>query len=122
MKSIVLAAIAVVASPAMAADQFDLVCTAKQESTRFRVDLQRKEFCFDTCERVMPIAEITSGMLTFRKTDPSPPDNARSYNRVNRSTGEWEWYSYTPRVSRHVQDIKGACESAEFSGFPAAKF
>lgn len=122
MRTLIIAAALLATPVAAATEQFDLVCTAKGEATRFRVDLSRNEFCFDDCDRVLRIAEVTAGVITFRKTDPTPPENARSYNRVNRSTGEWEWYSYTPRISRRVQDIKGHCEPAAFSGFPAAKF
>ncbi|MBO9377917.1 hypothetical protein GG804_14175 [Sphingomonas histidinilytica] len=122
MKVIILAAIVAITSPAVAADQFDLVCTSKKTSERYRVDLARNEFCFGECEQVMPIAEVTSGMIVLRKTDPSPPENSTIYNQINRITGEWEWYNYSPRLSITAQDIRGHCEPAEFSGFPAAKF
>jgi hypothetical protein len=126
MKGIILAAIAAIASPAAAADQFDLVCSGRDrrdiENQRYRVDLVRKEYCSGDCQEVRPIAEVTSGMITLTRHDPSPPDQERSYNQINRTTGEWNWYWSNIRVSLRTQDVKGSCQPAAFSGFPAAKF
>jgi hypothetical protein len=117
-------AVALVATPVMAAEQsqqFDLVCTAKRESDRLRIDLARGEWCFGACERVMKIQEVTAGLITLHDEKPSPPDNIRAYQTINRLTGEWQWYNYTPRY-RSIMDIKGVCAPASFSGFPTAKF
>ena len=116
MRGIVLA-LALLSTPAIAADQFDLVCSAKKDRTRFRVDLTTGEYCADKCDQVRRIAEVTSGMIVFRQDEPKPPENIRGYNRVNRITGAWEWYSFAPQFDITPQDIRGTCEPAPFSGF-----
>lgn len=121
MRAFVLA-LCLVATPAAAADQFDLVCTAPDTSERYRIDLPRGEWCFGKCERVMKLAEVTSGMITLIDEKPTQPSNVTAYNRINRATGAWEWYNYSPRLSSHIMDIKGHCEAAPFTGLPKPKF
>lgn len=120
-----IAAIAAIASPAAAADTFDLICSGKDgksvEEQRYRIDLARKEYCSGSCEKVEAIAEVTSGMITLWDDKPTLPAGETAYNKINRNTGDWEWY-YTSRQSYRVQDIKGVCEATAFSGFPSAKF
>lgn len=88
----------------------------------YRVDLSKGEYCFGKCEQTLKISEITSGTITIFDKQPSPPENARSYNRINRSTGEWEWYSFYPKYDRTPEIIKGVCKPMQFSGFPEARF
>lgn len=108
-------------APALAADQFDLICTAKKQTNRFRIDLARMEYCEGSCENVNKIHEVTSGLITLSKTEPQPGNAAQGWNTVNRVTGEWWWYFSSP-ASYRVMDIRGACQPAEFSGMPTAKF
>lgn len=121
MRAIVLA-LGVLAAPVAAAEQqFDLICKAKKTEMRFRVDLAAGEYCTDECKSIEKIASVTSGVITFSETEPALPRAIRAYNRVNRTTGDWEWF-YDERAFAVAQDIRGRCERGAFSGFPAAKF
>lgn len=120
MRTIILATM-LMATPAAAADQFDLVCTAKKEQQRYRIDLGAGEWCSGDCSTVRKIAEVTTGMITLVNLAPQPPRNETTYNRINRQTGAWEWFNEEPGYSS-IQDIKGSCSASPFSGFPAAKF
>jgi hypothetical protein len=111
-----------IATPAYAADQFDLVCSDKISTVRYRVDLQRGEWCFGECRDVQKFASVTSGTLTLSERVPTLPGGPRSYNRISRQTGEWRWYNYDPRYPSSVMDRAGTCQPAEFSGFPVSKF
>jgi len=112
------------AAPAVAADQFDLVCKGGKETVRYRVDLKAGEWCFGACGRVMKIAEVTEGTITLFDDEPSAVDRTRSYDRIDRRTGAWEWYNYSPALSIRAMNITGTCEPAPFSGFglPTRKF
>lgn len=117
----VIIALGLLASPAIAADQFDLVCTAKKDSERYRVDLAKGEWCFGECKMVQKIASVTTGLIVLAEHEPTDGDKTWSFNRINRFTGEWSWYHSNPR-SISVMDISGHCVPAEFSGMPAQKF
>jgi len=119
MRAIILATM-LVAAPAAAAEQFDLVCTADKEEQRYRVDLASGEYCFGVCERIMKIGEVTSGMITLYDDKPTPPYNITSYNRINRLNGDWEWYNHDPSYTT-TQDVRGSCKRAEFTGLGASK-
>lgn len=99
----------------MAADQFDLVCKAKGEAARFRVDLIRGEWCLENCLIVMPIVRSTSEELVFADHAEAYRGDYTAYNGVNRVTGAWKWYSYGPGNS---QSITGSCEVAPFTVMP----
>ncbi len=110
--------IACMASPAIAAEQFDLICTSKSEREHYRVDLDRSEWCAGDCSQVMKFQSVTSGMLTMHDHIPTFPRDSRYSLTVNRVTGEWLWYNFNP-VYRSTQDIKGTCTAAPFSGINA---
>ena len=114
-------ALALVSVPAAAAEQFDLICKAKNDEVRYRIDLTSGEWCAGDCKVVMKIAEVTSGVITLYDDKPTVKEPVTSYNTINRISGEWRWYNYDPRYST-VQDVNGKCEPAEFTGFPAQKF
>lgn len=101
--------------------QFDLTCTAEKASERYRVDLARGEWCFGKCDFVQKIASVTSGLLILAEHEPTFPGDSTSRNRINRVSGEWDWYHHNPKWSS-TMDHKGKCEAAPFSGMPAAKF
>lgn len=121
MRKLAIIVVLGIAEPALAADQFDLVCTAPKTEMRYRIDLARGEWCAGECKRVMKIAEVTSGMLTLHREEPQLPERRRAYTTIDRATGEWRWY-YTDASTISAQDVNGTCEPAPFSGFPAAKF
>lgn len=120
MRALVLA-LGLVAVPALAADQFDLLCTGGRggrETMHYRLDLARGEYCFGKCESIAKIAGVTSGMITLYDDQPKFSGDTRSYNTINRITGEWRWYNFSPRLSVAAMDITGSCELDDFSGFP----
>lgn len=128
MRKVIIAGISAVllvgvASPAMAVDQFDLVCKAPKDTERFRVDLAKNEWCSGPCDNVQKIASVTSGMLSLHDHKPAFASDSRYHLRIDRVTGEWSWYNYNPKY-KSLMDIKGICEPAPFSGItsPARKF
>jgi hypothetical protein len=111
-----------VATPVMAADQFDLICKAKKTEVRYRVDLKSGEYCTGECAIVRKIAEVTSGMLSFQKADPQVGADARITDQVNRVTGEWYRSAFFPGIDV-VPSVKvGTCQPATFGGMPASRF
>lgn len=118
MRAWVIMAVATIATPAIAAEQFDLACRSNDGKTemRCRVDLDAGEYCFRTCDRILKIQESTSGMITFREEERRAPSYYHAYTRVNRLTGGWEWYNLDARYPG-AQDVKGLCERRDFSGF-----
>lgn len=113
----------VLSAPALAAERFDLVCTAKSDSktisAHYRVDLGKKQYCADTCQKVEKIDDVSPGMITFYDLPHDSPSDGRHYLTFNRLSGVWRWYDYTPGVGMRIQDIVGQCETAEFTGFSA---
>lgn len=120
MRSLILM-LALVSTPVAAAEQFDLLCKAPGVTEHYRIDLARGEWCFEKCELVQKIAQATSGEIILAEHKPEYRDDRTSHNRINRISGEWEWFNSDPRYTA-IQDVKGTCERKEFSGMPAAKF
>lgn len=117
-----LAIVGLMATPAVAAEQFDLICKAPRAAERYRIDLARGEWCFGDCNLVQKLAEVTSGTIFLRKQEPTSANGPKSINSVNRSSGAWHRYSFNPRYDRAPAVMDGACTPTEFSGFPASKF
>jgi len=113
-------ALCLVSTPAIAADQFDLICTAKKESVRYRIDLAAGEYCAGNCEIVQKIAGVTSGTLTLQDKQRQFPDDDRIWNTINRATGEWYRSESIPSISLY-ETTEGRCEPATFSGIAPAK-
>lgn len=115
---ILLIALALAASPAFAADQFDLICTSKYHDATFhyRVDLATSRYCVtqDQGKRLTSIGGqcfqdalfVGSNAIRFG-VDP--------IQYVDRQTGDW---ALKPIGDRYAM-YRGTCESAPFSGFPA---
>lgn len=109
------------AAPAVAADQFDLLCTAKKANVRYRVDLNRGEWCSDECRSTYKIDAVTSADLTLENKPPKFRGDGVSLVRINRSTAEWQEIR-TFSFGTTTVNNKGTCKPSEFSGFPKAKF
>lgn len=115
-----LAVAVLVGSPAIAADQFDLVCSSQKYNVRYRVDMARNEWCQGDCTAISKIAEASSGTLVLENREPAFRGDIESTVRINRVTGQWSrYYSAGPGASSYT---KGSCEAAAFSGLPAPKF
>lgn len=112
--------VAMVATPATAADQFDLVCQHEKGATRYRVDLAKNEACSDTCDRVWKMGPATTGELKLIDQVPAYRGDLEELATVNRITGEYRYRSQFSNL--RATHREGRCEVTGFSGFPAAKF
>ncbi len=130
MRAILVAVgLGLLASPAYAADQFDLICKGRHKTSRlgswkpyelrYRVDLATKAYCAGQCAEARTIADISAAEITFDR-QPTPNSAVALQHRVNRTTGEWRYYLASP--TGLIQDAEGRCEAAPFSGLPDAKF
>src|SRR3546814_13853669 len=62
MKFFLLVFFTAIASPALAADQVDLVCTSTEGSAdRYRTDLTKGAACSGNCDRIWKMGEATTG-------------------------------------------------------------
>lgn len=112
-------ALAMISTPAIAADQFDLVCKGGGKPVRYRIDLAKGEACSDSCDRVWKIGRVTSGEISVIDRAPNYANDLEERMVVNRQSGEWRYFM---SLSGKSATDQGTCEVATFSGFPAAKF
>jgi hypothetical protein len=118
-----------VAAPAAAADQFDLVCKGQwrfgasdpyePHDFRLRIDLKAKRFCEMDCKATEPIADVQPNLIVFRQAEAEDRALGTMFtDEVDRSTGKYTYFKYSERP-RHVWIQEDAiCEPAPFSGFP----
>lgn len=107
------------AAPAMAADQFDLVCKYGNTPVRYRIDVARGEACEKDCARVWPMGLVTSGEIRLLDVNSGDPTRPPETITINRQTGQLRhWIG--GGASAYVETA--TCEPAPFSGFPASKF
>lgn len=122
----------VVASPALAAEQFDLVCRGQVRwapagklqpvERRYRVDLTAGTWCLDACTATEQLASVGQAEIVFKQADRTLPPGAYFEHTVNRTTGAWK-NTYIQRGAFSTYwDYSGTCEPAPFSGMPATKF
>jgi hypothetical protein len=109
-----------IAMPAVAADQFDLVCKSGRSEARYRIDLGSGEWCQDDCKGTARIASVTSGILTLVDQKPVRPNDIAISVIINRATGRWYRSVSMPRDVPTITD--GICEPSDFTGFPITKF
>lgn len=115
------AIVGLVTTPAMAADQFDLVCTAKKTTVRYRIDLAKAEWCSEGCVKTYKMASITTGELVLEDEQPQYPGGNLASVRVSRTSGSWSEIHAFAGAGAPISR-EGHCEPAPFSGFPTAKF
>ncbi|HEY9581108.1 MAG TPA: hypothetical protein VIR65_14740 [Rhizorhapis sp.] len=121
MKFFLLVFFTAIASPALAADQFDLVCTSTEGSAdRYRIDLTKGEACSGNCDRIWKMGEATTGELKVINKQPAFRGDMEESMFVDRQTGQYRYYNYIDGLRPHSR--KGVCQVAPFSGFPAQKF
>lgn len=113
--------------------QFDLVCEGTRQmqldgplqpiTQRIRVDLSAGQYCFDACERVMHIAQVTASqiVLSERSTE-TARQRSSARAEINRVTGEYRNYLIESRPIPTFMETRGTCTPQAFSGFPAARF
>ena len=120
-----LLAFGLLAAPAVAADQFDLVCRGKQRvgignemkpiEHRYRADLAAKKWCMDGCTRIDDIAAFNDNEIAFINVDRKIGSRFWESDKVYRTTGFW---LHVRSGAYDGIDIEGRCEPAAFSGFP----
>ncbi len=117
MKAVILI-LGLLSGPAVAADQFDLVCMFGKTEVRYRVDLARGEACQGACERVWKTGAITSGEIVLLDTMADYQTEVAQKIVVNRTSGDLQHW-----IGRFRPFTEAAtCRSESFSGFPAVKF
>ena len=114
-----IAALGLLATPAMAADEFDLICSGSMATVRYRVDLTKGEACSGACERTWKMGAATSSELYVIDRRPEYRGDLEEQMVVNRATGKW---AYFMSMNGKPDSGAGQCELAPFSGFPTAKF
>ena len=106
-------------APAMAADQFDLICKSPEATERYRGDLAKGEACAYTCERTWKMGDATSTELKIIDRRPEYRGDLEEQSIVNRASGSW---SYSMSMDGKPYSRSGSCELAPFSGCPTGKF
>lgn len=121
-----------VATPAVAANQFDLKCKGTQEkktgapatawNETFRMDLDAKRWCRGACRTAAPIASVTADEITIidsRATTGGPADTVLW---VSRTTGQVREYVEAGWSGATFDLAKGSCTRDLYSGLPGTKF
>jgi len=121
--------LSLLATPAMAADQFDLVCKGQQRTSaagkwkpyevRYRVDLSEMVYCRFNCKTLETVESADAARIVFQSVQ-GRPGSTTALHYVDRSDGNWRYFLSGPVGL--IGDAEGHCEAAPFSGFPAAKF
>lgn len=116
-RSVLFLASLATAAPALAADQFDLICTSSYHDATFhyRVDLTANQWCVtqdqgrrltdigSTCP-TYPIASVSSDTILF---------SSYPIQLAARDSGKWAYGATGSGV-----EYRGTCAPAPFSGFP----
>ena len=126
MRSLILA-LALVATQAAAADQFDLICTGKHWRipagldrpivVRYRLDLPANKWCKGDCTSTEPFAKVRDDMIDFVDLPEKFPGDDRQSDWVNRLNGMWMESEFRAGGAVYSRS-EGRCEIADFSGFP----
>lgn len=124
------AILALIAAPASAAEQFDLICKGQQRQSvrgawqpyevRYRIDLASKTYCAWSCTKTEALADVSAARIDFQASERKRRDDTLTIHFVDRTTGDWQYY-YSGAYGL-FGDAKGRCEPAAFSGFPPTKF
>ena len=130
---ILMIGIALIATPAAAAEQFDLDCEGQKteevganpvdEIVKLSVDLKSMQYCYRPCQKVLPVDQVFADRIILRSYTHSDRGVLISFHaQIDRKTGE---YSYV--VERKLPSFKKSvtlamCQAAPFSGFPETKF
>src|SRR3546814_2889270 len=99
------------ASPALAADQFDLVCTSTEGSAdRYRIDLTKGEACSGNCDRIWKMGEATTGELKVINKQPAFRGDMEESMFVDRQTGQYRYYNYIDGLRPHSRSEEHTSE------------
>jgi len=117
-----------------AAATFNLVCSgtatttgslsspsSKPWSQTFRIDLDQKRWCDGDCRDTGPIADVSATKLILENKDTnSPGGRITSFTAIDRETGAYQSSLIIKLIHSRpsVDEWKGACTLAPFTGFP----
>jgi hypothetical protein len=119
-------------SPAVAADQFDLICAGTQRtmsgvtdkqapySDRFRIDLKSQQWCHADCGAVRKIAEVQQAYLRLEpSSNEMTADGPKRFDQViSRTDGRLLTIYLVQGRNFFSMTTDATCKPAPFSGFP----
>lgn len=122
-----------IATPATAADQFDLECNGtiqeeingpvKPHKFGFRINLVTRTWCWDHCERTFPIQEVMPERIVLRdERKNSAREELLAIVEIDRRTGKFSGQWIEIRPFPLYRKTLGDCVVKPFSGFPQTKF
>lgn len=132
MKAVLGLMLALAAAPAVAADQFDLVCKGEAKTyvlgeaspveARYRVDLKAGRWCKDECAITQPIHAVEDWKIEFLSHPAANEGERQEMEWVDRRSGAWSVSSITANDLRaRFYSASGTCTPAAFSSFPVVK-
>lgn len=104
------------ATPAIAANQFDLICTANKTKVHYRVDLDTGLYCEGSCSDAYRISDITPDMIVFERHQRAFAGD-KEYLQQVRTNGAWIKYFDPGRGMKDFTSLTGQCRREMFSGF-----
>ncbi len=125
MKAVILF-LGLLSVPAVAADQFDLVCKGRERYSvsgkwhpkeyRYRIDLAAQRWCAGSCDGTRIIDRVSDGVLSLLDKPQVPFSGYTESLWINRRSGELRYLSNSRLGSYEEQEA--TCEPTAFSGFP----
>jgi len=127
-----LALLLLVATPAFAADQFDMACQgtklttragpAEPATVRVHVDLAARQWCLDACGRVQPIQDVSDAAITFKDdTTLNTREESTTEVTVDRRTNRFHQLLIFERPQTSYLKLEATCTIEAFTPFPAGK-
>lgn len=104
------------ATPATAANQFDLICTANKTKVHYRVDLDTRLYCEGSCSDAYKISDITPGLIVFERHERAFAGD-KEYLQQVRTNGAWIKYFDAGSGGKMPVSLTGQCRREAFSGF-----
>jgi hypothetical protein len=109
------------ATPAIAANQFDLICTANKTKVHYRVDLDTGLYCEAGCYDAYKISDITPNMIVFERHARTSAGD-KEYLQQVRTNGAWIKYFDSGSGAKPSISLTGQCRRELFSGFYMNRF
>ena len=107
-RAIMLTAVAF-ATPASAADPYDLACSSKTSNVRYHIDIDQGKWCADECKNVQAIAKVTSEAIFLVKHRVLFTNRPRGEIRISTDTGAWYLFKTYPYRNDPLI-INGTCK------------
>lgn len=116
-------------APAMAAEQYDLVCqggritqrdgAAEAYTTRVRIDLATNKWCQDACKQVSDITEVSADKIVL--VDDLTYNTRTDFSNniaIDRKTGALRQLSSQDRPTTLYLKVEASCTEQPFTPFP----